>query len=66
MKVRELLEILQDIEGDKEISLQTLQYNMSGLYIVNRYSLTGVDKTIDGDIVLKSGAILNVEYIEEE
>lgn len=66
MKVKELVEILQDIDGEKEICLQNLQYNMSGLYIVNRHSLTGVDKTTDGYIVLKSGAILDVEYIEEE
>jgi hypothetical protein len=39
---------------------------MSGLYILNRYSLRGVDKTTDGVIVLKSGEQLKVEYIEEE
>lgn len=66
MKVRELVEILQDIDGDKDICLQSLRYDMSGLYILNRYSLGGVDKTTDGVIVLKSGEQLKVEYIEEE
>lgn len=66
MKVRELVEILQDVDGDKDICLQSLRYDMSGLYILNRYSLRGVDKTTDGVIVLKSGELLKVEYIEEE